>query len=185
LVAFLATFKRPDLVLGVFSEDMTPAFWENPRMWQLPFMKMLLAWGAVVREFSTEGRDREWMEQHLAEVEFGDTSTVGELVGPGAVVQWANEATNCDPAVLLVENLVEIGDPTAAEMMASVSGPFHVAYGDVETGGTVEPYEIELLRTHAQRPSATRFPGQSHMIHLTDPDGMVGDLDQWLTTNQF
>lgn len=25
LVAFLATFKRPDLVLGMFSEDMTPA----------------------------------------------------------------------------------------------------------------------------------------------------------------
>lgn len=147
-------------------------------------MKMMVGWMVVVREYATEGKDLGWIEQHLAELEFGDRSSVGELVGAGAVERWAREGASCDPAVFDRLSLT-VGDVSAAELMAIINGPIHVAYGDVETGGTVEPEELGLLRTHARRPSSTHFPGQSHMIHLTDPQGIVADLDGWLTANEL
>jgi pimeloyl-ACP methyl ester carboxylesterase len=185
VVSFLTATKRPDLVRGVYSEDITPVILKSPQHADLPFMSSVLSSQEAIRQAADEHRGRDWLEGQLGQISFGDRSTILELLGHAAVRRWADEAIDCDPGSFAQGTMIIVGDATAGDMLGAVNGPVHVAYGDIDAGGVVTADELDELRVNARRPSMSRFEGNGHFIHVLDPDGFVDDLRSWMAANEL
>jgi pimeloyl-ACP methyl ester carboxylesterase len=185
MVSGVVASRRPELVRGVYYEDVTPLFATSPLTKTHVVMESVFGLGTVVAQLRAEGRDADWLADQLAVRLHDDTRTYGEVLPSSALASWADQLMDVDVDMFgsKVERVRTVLSP--AEQVAAYSGPVHVGYGELELGSIVLPSELDEMRGLAPRLSSTALSGTGHFIHAQAPERFGDDLCAFLAANDL
>lgn len=88
-MASLAAALRPDLVAGLFLEDVTPLFLTNPELRTYPFLSSVLSLGALATEAPNERAPVDWLEARMAALPHDVSGSWGERLPQAEIRDWA------------------------------------------------------------------------------------------------
>ena len=179
-VGGLAAALRPDLVLGLFLEDVTPLFFEEARNRDLPFIRSVFRVGSLSEQLQQEGRTAEWLSVQIAGLANDRRATIGDRLPAAAIARWATAASRMDAAMFGAKG--SFGPPplSSAEQLARITCPLHLAHGDEESGSIVTASEREWLFAGHGDATSTRYAGAGHMLHAERQVDFAADLGAFL-----
>lgn len=177
LAACAAAAAQPELVVGVFLEDVTPLFLDNPERRSFPLLPGVFRIPRLVATMRAEGRSTAWLTEQIGTFRHDEYRSVSEALPAVAVADWAEQATTIDPERVGPKLSTDPSEMPPQEQLRRYRGPLHVAHGDPGSGTMVPTAEIDAVRT--LRPDLTttsRYPGGGHLLHGQFPDRFARDL---------
>lgn len=180
-----AAAERPEAVRGVYLEDVTPLFVENPAVRSFALLPGVFRLPRLVGEKTAERHPAGWLVQQIGTFRHDERRSVRDALPAAAVEDWAAQAAGLD--VERVGPKLSIAAPSTPpiEQLRRFSGPVHVAYGDLASGSMVPPGELDTMRTINPSLTATRFEGGGHLLHgqfpalfAADVASFIGRVDQ-------
>src|SRR4051794_27461740 len=94
LAACAAAALRPDLVAGVYLEDVTPLFIDNPDRRNYVLLPGVFSIPGLVDRMHTDGLPVSWLAGQMAPFAYDRPHTVGEALTADAIADWADQASN-------------------------------------------------------------------------------------------
>lgn len=178
--AFGAAARRPDLVLGIYSEDAYPGIYTDSWIERSPLVPFFDAIGAVLRSMPDAFSVAEYAAA-LGRARLGGR-TMFDIRGPAFVAWFAQLTMSTDPGFFDV--VTDPGrfwtDSQAATISTEIRCPVHVAYGDTGQGSLVTIEQIDALAAAGIDVTSTNFPGAGHAISPEFPGDSHIDIRQFV-----
>lgn len=131
-------------------------------------------------EFRKGGRTVQWLADKIAALPHDAKGSMGERLPPSAITVWADSVSRMDPDMFGRKATFGAGGLAAAEQLARISCPLHLAHGDVDMGSFVTEAEINWLLAGHSGATVTRYPQTGHTIHAWRPLEFAQDLKAFL-----
>lgn len=180
LVISLVASRRPDLVTGMFLEDVTPMFWHpsNPR--DQPFFASVFRTAALAVEAAANEHDANWIVDQIAALPHDREASFGQVLTIDGIREWAEAVTRFDPGMFGVK--AKFGPPNESPeaILSAIGSPVHLAHGETQSGGVVSSAELDWFHRTARSPSSTVFPGLGHFVRAARPSEFSADLTAFL-----
>jgi pimeloyl-ACP methyl ester carboxylesterase len=180
--AALATAsRRPDLLKGVYLEDIVPEIGKAGRG-----TSPISAWfGSLAEVAEATNLGHRSVAEHAFHV--GQSQIAGQkpidLWPPESLAFFARFSIGTDPQYyrcLGDGRYASWSDEDCAAILANVKCPVHLAHGNPAMGGVVTTEHIEAVRAAGVNLTSTHFPGASHSLSRGFPREFINDLKAFL-----
>lgn len=176
LAACAAAAEQPEAVAGLYLEDVTPLFLENPARRSFALLQGVFSLPSLVGEMNTEGHQVSWLAEQIGTFRHDEHRSVSEALPASAVQHWAEQAAGVDVERVGPKLSTAAPSTPPVEQLQRFTGPAHVAHGDPASGSMVQPSELDTMRAINPPVTATRFEGGGHLLHAQFPTRFADDL---------
>lgn len=179
--AFYAAGVRPELVAGLYSEDVTPHFVANNRHVGSPFIGAMKSIGLELDKALAAHEKGSEMADRIAGISLGGDITFGDVRSRELLNSMADEVLQMDPMVF--KTMFEDDAAPAfnlGDTLRAIRCPVHVACGVPKLGGLVIDSDLDDLRAKGCEVTSTNFKGVGHSVHADALEHYVRDLAAFL-----
>ncbi len=178
---FYAAGMKPELVAGLFIEDMSPYFAANKRHVGHAFIEALTKIGVELRGALANDEQGPELAARIAGVPLGGGLTFGDVRPDEQLQIMADGVLQMDPKIFDNFFSAESVPPyDLNESARAIQCPVHFAYGVPELGGLFVETDLEDLREKGCDATSTSFEGVGHSVHFDALELFVEDLASFL-----
>ncbi|HAF69719.1 MAG TPA: hypothetical protein DCL16_11415, partial [Acidimicrobiaceae bacterium] len=179
--SFYAAGMKPELVAGLFIEDMSPYFVANKRHVGNAFIEALTKIGVELRGALANDEQGPELATRIAGVPLGGGLTFGDVRPDEQLQIMADGVLQMDPKIFDNFFSAESVPPyDLNESARAIQCPVHFAYGVPELGGLFVETDVEDLRDKGCDVTSTSFEGVGHSVHFDALEPFVEDLSSFL-----
>jgi pimeloyl-ACP methyl ester carboxylesterase len=177
VVAFGLAARRPDLVLGIFSEDAIPQVVTSADVpTVVAFLSQL---GDLARRREAENLSVVQHAYNVGQLTTQDVKTI-DLWPPALLHHFARFTEGTDPAFY-----DRLGEPDltvveAQELCRNVRCPVHIAVANPQLGGVISAEAFQLLDQTGMAYTRSDYPRSGHTLNFAFPREFITDLRAFL-----
>ena len=178
---FYAAGIKPELVTGLFVEDMSPYFVAHKRHVGNAFIEALTKIGGELREALAGDEQGSKMAARIAAISLGGGMTFGDVRSDDQLQIMADGVLQMDPNIF--DNFFAADSLPPYELNEAVSAiqcPVHFAHGIPELGSLFVEDDLGDLRAKGLDATSTKFEGVGHSVHFDALEPFVRDLSTFL-----
>ena len=180
-----AALTRPDLVLGLYLEDVSPFFLETGNAVNFPIIRTDFKLPSLVRRLQREGLPLDWPVKNSC-----DFLTMPTALWPGHCRTRRSWNGPSRPLTLIPVNPGTRATSGCRAHRQSNSWHRFEAHSTWRTatsltGSIVTDEELARVSASSAGFTSTRFAGIGHLVHAEDPTGFVEDLSLFLERNNW
>ncbi|MGE0599304.1 MAG: alpha/beta fold hydrolase [Dehalococcoidia bacterium] len=184
-VCLLAASMRPDLFLAMYLEDLTPRFWWEAPERGLAFAASVFRLRGIAETAREQNQDATWIASQIGRLRHDSSTTFAQRLTRSELRVWAESIMSFDPDVLGRKGNFGPPQQSAADILASIAGPVHLAHGEPAHGSAVTEEELTWFHAEARQGSSTAFLGLGHFLHGARPTEFAKDLCAFLERTQL
>lgn len=179
--AFYAAGKKPQLVAGLYSEDISPHFVAKNRHIGSAFIGALKKIGVQLGKALDADEKGSEMAARIAGVSLGGEITFGDIRSAEQLQIMADGVLQMDPKIFTTffeDDSVPLFD--LDDTIRAIQCPVHFAYGVPELGGLFVESDLDDFRDKGSDVTATKFEDVGHSVHFDALEPFVEDLAAFL-----
>jgi len=178
---FYAAGMKPELVAGLFIEDMSPYFVAHKRHAESAFIEALKKIGGELSEALANDEQGSEMAARIAGVSLGAGITFGDVRSDEQLQIMADGVLQMDPKIFKNFFSADSIPPyDLNESARAIQCPIHFAHGIPELGSLFVESDLDDLRDKGCDATATKFDDVGHSVHFDALGPFVEDLAAFL-----
>jgi len=179
--AFYAAGKKPQLVAGLYLEDIAPQFVANKRHVGSAFIGALKNIGAELEKALAADEKGSEMAARIAGVSLGGGITFGDVRSDEQLQIMADGVLQMDPKIFTTFFEDDSVPPfDLDDTIRAIQCPVHFACGVPELGGLFVESDLDDFRDKGCDFTSTNFEGVGHSVHFDALELFVEDLAAFL-----
>ena len=179
--AFYAAGQKPQLVAGLYSEDIAPHFVAKKRHVGSAFIGALKKIGVELGKALDADEKGSEMAARIAGVSLGGDITFGDVRSDEQLQIMADGVLQMDPKIFTTFFEDDSLPPfDLDETIRAIQCPMHFAYGVPELGGLFVETDLDDFRDKGCDLTSTNFENVGHSVHFDVLEPFVEDLAAFL-----
>ena len=179
--AFYAAGQKPQLVAGLYSEDIAPHFVAKKRHVGSAFIGALKKIGVELEKALDADEKGSEMAARIAGVSLGGDITFGDVRSDEQLQIMADGVLQMDPKIFTTFFEDDSLPPfDLDETIRAIQCPIHFAYGVPELGGLFVETDLDDFRDKGCDLTSTNFENVGHSVHFDVLEPFVEDLAAFL-----
>ena len=179
--AFYATAQKPDLVAGLYLEDISPHFVAHQRHVGSAFIAALKNIGLELKQALAADEKGSEMADRIAGISLGDDITFGDVRSDEQLQIMADGVLQMDPKIFgtfFEDDSIPPFD--LDDTIRAIQCPVHIAYGASELGALFLDSDLDDLHDKGCEATSTKFGDVGHSVHFDALGPFVQDLATFL-----
>ena len=175
--AFYAAGEKPELVAGLYLEDIAPHFVANKRHVGSAFIAALKNIGVELGKALAADEKGAEMAARISGISLGDGITFGDVRSDEQLQIMADGVLQMDPKIFgtfFEDDSLPLFD--LDDTIRAIQCPVHIACGVPELGGLFVDSDLDDLHDKGCEATLTKFDDVGHSVHFDALEPLVEDL---------